>query len=224
MWQNSRMQSVGSSLGAQYMVMAREDVIKGIVSAPTVEDTAAIFLGMAPQYTYMWPELANAAIAQGANSTRVDLALKQAQEQLLRKPLRPGVVLWGLLGTASFVASVYHGYKRNESVGWAIWWGAMGALFPIVTPTIAIAQGFGKPKRARAAFGRYEHEISVHTATPDDLIRLARLRGYEIVRGRGKGSHVVMAKPGHPTITVPGGKRMSPNVARRMLKVLRNAA
>lgn len=44
-------------------------------------------------------------------------------------------------------ASVYHGYKRNRSVGWALVWGAAGAFFPIVTPAIALAQGFGKRKR-----------------------------------------------------------------------------
>ncbi len=46
--------------------------------------------------------------------------------------------------TASIAASAYHGYKRNRSTGWAIWWGVMGAIFPIITPAVAIAQGFGK--------------------------------------------------------------------------------
>lgn len=54
--------------------------------------------------------------------------------------------VYTLLRTASFAASTYHGYKRNKSIGWAIWWGAMGALFPVVTPVIALAQGFGKAK------------------------------------------------------------------------------
>lgn len=62
--------------------------------------------------------------------------------------------------------------------------------------------------------------LSVHTATPKDLVDLARANGYEVLPGRGKGSHIVMAKPGAPTITIPGGKRMGRNVARRMLKVL----
>lgn len=46
--------------------------------------------------------------------------------------------------TASMAASVYHGYKRNDSIGWALWWGAAGWLFPIITPAIGVAQGFGK--------------------------------------------------------------------------------
>jgi hypothetical protein len=48
--------------------------------------------------------------------------------------------------TASMAASAYHGYKRNHSVGWALWWGFMGAVFPVITPVIAVAQGFGKRK------------------------------------------------------------------------------
>lgn len=44
----------------------------------------------------------------------------------------------------SVAASAYHGYKRNRSTGWAFWWGFMGLLFPVVTPAVAIAQGFGK--------------------------------------------------------------------------------
>ncbi len=56
--------------------------------------------------------------------------------------------LWFLASTASMAASTFHGYRRNDSVGWALWWGFCGALAPIVTPVIAVAQGFGKPKRA----------------------------------------------------------------------------
>jgi hypothetical protein len=46
-------------------------------------------------------------------------------------------------------ASAYHGYKRNDSVGWAIVWGGLGAIFPVLTPAIALAQGFGKSKGRR---------------------------------------------------------------------------
>lgn len=52
-----------------------------------------------------------------------------------------GVVLVG-----SVVASAYHGYKRNlNSPGWALGWGASGFLFPLVTPVVAIIQGYGEP-------------------------------------------------------------------------------
>jgi len=63
-------------------------------------------------------------------------------------------------------------------------------------------------------------QLSVHTATPRDLINAAREAGYEVLPGRGKGSHVVMAKAGCPNITIPGGKHVGRNVARRMLKVI----
>jgi hypothetical protein len=55
--------------------------------------------------------------------------------------------VWGVLGTISMAASVYHGYKRNDSLGWALVWGFFGAVAPVVTPVVGIAQGFGKRKR-----------------------------------------------------------------------------
>lgn len=55
--------------------------------------------------------------------------------------------LWGALSLASSAASTYHGYKRNQSIGWALVWGLLGGLFPVVTPTIAVAQGFGARKK-----------------------------------------------------------------------------
>jgi len=52
--------------------------------------------------------------------------------------------IWSYLALPSSLACAYHGYKRNSSVGWALWWGLVGSM-PI-TPIIALAQGFGKPK------------------------------------------------------------------------------
>lgn len=44
-------------------------------------------------------------------------------------------------------AAIYHGYKRNESIGWALVWGILGTTFwPIAAPIMA-AQGFGQPKK-----------------------------------------------------------------------------
>lgn len=57
-----------------------------------------------------------------------------------------GSVIWGVLAAASMGASAYHGVKRNHgSIGYGIWWGLMGSLFPVITPAVAVAQGFGKP-------------------------------------------------------------------------------
>lgn len=53
-----------------------------------------------------------------------------------------------VLSALSAGASAFHGYRRNRgSIGWALGWGFLGGLFPIVTPAIAFAQGFGKPAR-----------------------------------------------------------------------------
>ena len=57
-----------------------------------------------------------------------------------------GTILWSALSLGSMALSAYHGYKRNDSVGWAIWWGFLGSVFPVLTPAIAFAQGFGQRK------------------------------------------------------------------------------
>lgn len=50
-----------------------------------------------------------------------------------------------VIGSAAGLAGAYHGYKRNESVGWAIGWSLLSSVFwPIAVP-VMIAQGFGKP-------------------------------------------------------------------------------
>lgn len=54
--------------------------------------------------------------------------------------------VWGVLSAVSSMASGYHGYKRNNSVGWGVAWFVLGGLFPVITPTVALAQGFGKRK------------------------------------------------------------------------------
>jgi hypothetical protein len=94
-------------------------------------------------------EVAARAIAIGANPLLVQQGMRafERRANFLKPPSMPVRIIWGVLSTASFAASVYHGYKRNDSLGWGIWWGVMGAVFPVITPTIAFAQGFGKPKR-----------------------------------------------------------------------------
>ena len=53
---------------------------------------------------------------------------------------------WQIAVPVSAAVSTYHGYKRNYgSLGWALGWGALGAIFPIITPAVALAQGFAKP-------------------------------------------------------------------------------
>jgi hypothetical protein len=51
------------------------------------------------------------------------------------------------IGAAGAAAGAYHGYKRNNSIGWAIGWALLGGLFPIITVPVSLAQGFGKRKK-----------------------------------------------------------------------------
>lgn len=52
--------------------------------------------------------------------------------------------LWKYVAPVSALACAYHGYKRNDSIGWALWWFFVGGI-PL-TPVIAVAQGFGERK------------------------------------------------------------------------------
>lgn len=70
------------------------------------------------------------------------------QPPVTTTPPTIGTYLFAIVDTASMAASAYHGYKRNNSIGWALWWGFCGTIAPIITPVIAMAQGFGKPARA----------------------------------------------------------------------------
>ncbi len=60
-----------------------------------------------------------------------------------------GTALKTAMTVASTLASgalAYHGYKRNNSIGWAVGWFFLGGLFwPIAVP-VALAQGFAKPR------------------------------------------------------------------------------
>lgn len=62
----------------------------------------------------------------------------------------PGYNYWSspeyFLSLAGSGLGAYHGYKRNEgSIGWAIGWGVLGYIAPVITTGVALAQGFGKP-------------------------------------------------------------------------------
>jgi len=48
----------------------------------------------------------------------------------------------------SMAAGAYHGYKRNQSVGWAIGWALLGFMSPVIAMPVALAQGFGTRKGA----------------------------------------------------------------------------
>lgn len=54
----------------------------------------------------------------------------------------------GVLAIASAAVSGFHGYRRNNSIWWGLAWFGLGGIFPVITPVIAVAQGFGKRKAA----------------------------------------------------------------------------
>jgi hypothetical protein len=88
--------------------------------------------------------LAQALITQGVDPGLVAQGRERfKEERAITRVKRIGGV-WAVLGTASMALSAYHGYKRNDSIGWALVWGFLGAIAPVITPTIAVAQGFGK--------------------------------------------------------------------------------
>lgn len=85
---------------------------------------------------------AQALLARGVAPATVSSALSWLDTSESWKP----DTVWNVLSALSMAASFYHGYRRNNSIGWAAAWGVMAVLFPIVTPTLAVAQGFGKKK------------------------------------------------------------------------------
>lgn len=58
------------------------------------------------------------------------------------EPIQP----YSALRIAAAALAAYHGYKRNNSLGWAIAWAFLGSSFPVITVPVALAQGFGQPK------------------------------------------------------------------------------
>ncbi len=56
-----------------------------------------------------------------------------------------GTVIFGLWMTSGAL-SAYHGFKRNhDSIGWGLGWGLLGLTFPILTPLLAVAEGYALP-------------------------------------------------------------------------------
>jgi hypothetical protein len=87
---------------------------------------------------------AQALIARGVSSRAVSAALTWLEASSRMRSHWPTVM--GVLSLASAAASGYHGYRRNASIGWAAIWFAMGSIFPVFTPVVAVAQGYGQKK------------------------------------------------------------------------------
>ena len=88
--------------------------------------------------------IAQQLVARGVSSNTVAAALNWLDASGKMKANWPTIA--GILAIASASASAYHGYRRNQSIGWALWWFVAGSIFPVVTPVVAVAQGFGKKK------------------------------------------------------------------------------
>lgn len=68
----------------------------------------------------------------------------QSTEGSVKRALTIAYAVAGVAGTA---IGAYHGYKRNDSVGWAIAWAFLGGLAPVIVIPVAYAQGIGKRVR-----------------------------------------------------------------------------
>lgn len=90
--------------------------------------------------------MAQALIGRGIDASTIASALRWLEAADKARGAWPKVA--GVLALASAGVSGYHGYRRNNSLGWGLWWFFMGSIFPIVTPVIALAQGLGKRKAA----------------------------------------------------------------------------
>lgn len=62
----------------------------------------------------------------------------------------PMYTVWRVAGLAAGAALAYHGYKRNNSIPWALAWAVFGGMMWPVGLGIAYAQGFAKPSRMRS--------------------------------------------------------------------------
>ena len=86
-------------------------------------------------------------LTQALNGIQLASGLDATQEVKVNPMDSPAWQVYRLAAMISVPVCAYHGYKRNQSVGWALWWAIMGGLAPVIAPTIAVAQGFGKEKK-----------------------------------------------------------------------------
>lgn len=125
-------------LGAADQIDTAIDGFLAPSSAPTTADIKA-FLAVYP--SDQRDAVAQRLIARGVNVLDVNAALNPASTWSSSKT-------WGVISIFSGAASAFHGYRRNQSIGWGLAWFVAGSIFPIVIPTIAIAQGYGVRKES----------------------------------------------------------------------------
>ena len=91
-------------------------------------------------------DFASALILAGVGATAIRDGMEGNRGAWMTESTRKTLGVWSVFTTISAAACAYHGYKRNQSIGWAIWWFVAGGLLFPFTPVVAVAQGFGKPK------------------------------------------------------------------------------
>lgn len=135
---------LGAALGAPStaeIAHAAETLLS--VVRPLTPEAVRDYLLVIP--SEQWKDAGFALVERGATPAVVAAGLQLAQ----KKKRIPWSVIGGVVTLASAATSAYHGARRNQSVGWAIWWFTMGLLFPVITPTVAVAQGFGRPRKEK---------------------------------------------------------------------------
>jgi len=91
--------------------------------------------------------IASTMISLGADPYAVRQALDRSGQKDLKPMDNSRSLIVSLIVAASVGASAFHGYRRHHgSIGWAVGWGVLGMFFPILTPAVALAQGFSRPK------------------------------------------------------------------------------
>ena len=75
---------------------------------------------------------------------------QQITSQALDKYMSsPWFTVYKILSIVGATTGAYHGYKRNDSVGWAIGWFLLGGAFPFITIPVSLAEGYAKPHSKR---------------------------------------------------------------------------
>jgi hypothetical protein len=101
-------------------------------------------------YSYRIPLPPHVQMDTQIGQAPVQAPVQQQADQMPQRPLslvEQYPTLWKgyqVAAAAGGVLGAYHGYKRTESIGWAIGWSLLGGLFPFITIPIAYAQGFGQ--------------------------------------------------------------------------------
>lgn len=126
-------------LGAASLQQEIDGFLESAGAAPS-SGKVAEFLNLYP--ASQRAEIARALVARGVSLTTINAA----SDFLDTSGKLKSSSIYGLLTVASSAVSGYHGYRRNDSIPWALWWALMGGLFPIITPVIGYAQGWGQRK------------------------------------------------------------------------------